>query len=109
MEALVFLLSAVDSGGDSGCFLLELFRDSQEKGLVSFRVGAAGGGGNEVCFSEAGGGGGGGNLTGDMLPDRPCNPPAAASRGGSFGAPEDSGLFAASDVGQFVQSGNKYQ
>ena len=103
-EVLVFLLSAVGSGGDPGCFLLELFRESHEKGLVSFRVGAAGGGGSEVCFSEAGGGGGGGNWTGDILPDRPCRP-LAESRDGSLGAPEGSGLLAASEYCQFTNSG----
>jgi len=84
IDAFVFLLSVDDKGGDSGCFLLELFLESQEKGLVSLRVGA-GGGGSDVCFSEAGGaGGGGGNLTGDILPDKPCSPPVE-SRGGNLG------------------------
>lgn len=102
-EEVVFLLSAVASGGDSGCFLLELFRESHEKGPVSLREGAAGGGGSEECFSEAGGGGGGGNLTGDILPDRPWRLPVE-SRGGSVGGPPSSGLFAASGKRQSTDS-----
>jgi hypothetical protein len=93
MDALVFLRSVVESGGDSGCFCFELFRESHENGLVSFRVGAGGGAGNELCFSFSGGGGGGGNLTGDILPERPCSP-LVESRGGRVGG--RSGLFAAS-------------
>lgn len=59
----------VEVGGDSG-FLLELFRDSQAKGPVSFLGAAAGFSG--ACFScAAGAAGGGGNLTGDILPERP--------------------------------------
>ena len=92
-DALVFLRSVVDRGGDSGCFVFELFRESHENGLVSFRVGAGGGAGNELCFSFSGGGGGGGNLTGDILPERPCSPPVE-SRAGRVGG--RSGLFAAS-------------
>ena len=105
MEAFVFLLSVVESGGDSGCFLLELFRESHEKGLVSFRVGA-GGGGNELCFSGAGAGGGGGNLTGDILPDSPCSP-LAESRGGSLGGcPE---VLAPSASCQFQKTSERIQ
>jgi hypothetical protein len=69
IEAFVLLLSVGGRGGDSA-FLLVLFRESHEKGLVSFRVGA--GAGSDAAFSSfAGGGGGGGNLTGDILPDKP--------------------------------------
>jgi hypothetical protein len=84
-DAFVFLRGDDLSGGDSGCFgLLEALRDSQENGLVSFLVGAAGGG-SESRFSRAGGAaGGGGNLTGDILPDSPCIP-LAELRGGSLG------------------------
>lgn len=89
----MFLRSEVAKGGDSGCFCFELFRESHENGLVSFRVGAGGGAGSEECFSFSGGGGGGGNLTGDILPERPCIPPVEF-RGGTAGA--ISGLFAAS-------------
>ena len=86
MEAPVFRRSAVlvTAGGDSG-FLLELFRESHANGPVSFLdVGGAGAG-----FScKAGGAGGGGNLTGDITPERPCNPVVESreSRGGSFGS-----------------------
>jgi hypothetical protein len=75
-----------DKGGDSG-FLLELLRDSQVKGLVSFRDIAGGG----FSFSgTCGGGGGGGNLTGAMVPERPCRAEAELvesreSRGGRVG------------------------
>lgn len=68
MEAFVLLLSVGGRGGD-GAFLLVLFRESHEKGLVSFRVGA--GAVRDASFSSLGGGGGGGNFTGDILPDRP--------------------------------------
>lgn len=84
IDAFVFLRSDVDAGGVSA-FLLELFLDNHEKGLVSFR--ATGGAG--VAFSwTAGGCGGGGNLTGDILPDRPWVPPVESreSLGGSLGA-----------------------
>jgi hypothetical protein len=86
MEAPVFRRSAVvvAAGGDSG-FLLELFRESHANGPVSFLdVGGAGAG-----FScAAGGAGGGGNLTGDIVPERPCSPVVESreSRGGSFGS-----------------------
>jgi hypothetical protein len=94
IEAFVFLLSVEDRGGDSG-FLLELFRDSHEKGLVSFLVV---GGGKEICFSTAeGAGGGGGNLTGDILPESPCRPVMEDARGGSFGRIEEA--FAAPSAG----------
>lgn len=87
IEALVLRRSARGKGGDPG-FLLELFRESQENGLVSFLVTAGGGAG----FSwRTGGGGGGGNLTGDIWPERPCRLLADAvepreSRGGNFGS-----------------------
>lgn len=83
-DAFVFRLSVVGGGEDSG-FLLELLRDNHEKGLVSFRAGAGAG----VGFSCAGGGGGGGgNLTGDILPERPCKADVESreSRGGSLGS-----------------------
>jgi hypothetical protein len=76
-----------DKGGDSG-FLLELLRESQVKGLVSFRDIAGGG----FSFSgTCGGGGGGGNLTGAMVPERPCRAEAELvesreSRGGRVGS-----------------------
>lgn len=85
-DAFVFRLSAVGGGEDSG-FLLELFRDSHEKGLVSF-LDVGGGAG----FSCAGGaGGGGGNLTGDILPERPCmaDVESRESRGGNLGSGPD--------------------
>jgi hypothetical protein len=81
-EAFVFRRSLTGAGGDSA-FLFEVFLDSHEKGLVSFRPTGGGGAG----FSCAGGGGGGGNFTGDILPDKPCI--VAESReslGGSFGS-----------------------
>jgi hypothetical protein len=71
IEAFVFLRGEDFIGGDSACFLLDAFRESHVNGLVSFRVGAAGGG-RESRFSSIGGVGGGGNLTGDMLPEKPC-------------------------------------
>lgn len=83
IDALVLRRSVTGGGEDSG-FLLELFRDNQAKGLVSFLAGAGAGAG----FScTAGGGGGGGNLTGDILPDRPCKAlvESRESRGGSLG------------------------
>jgi len=70
-DALVFLRSDEARGGDS-TFLFELFRDNHEKGLVSFL--ATVGAGVGKFFSGAGGGGG--NLTGDILPERPCRPVA---------------------------------
>lgn len=97
IEALVFRLSATGGGEVSG-FLLELLRDSHAKGLVSFREGAGAG----IVFSCAGGGGGGGgNLTGDILPDRPCSAPVESreSRGGSLGSRFEA--FAPSTTGQF--------
>lgn len=103
MEALVLRRSARGKGGEPG-FLLELFRDSHAKGLVSFLVTAGGGAG----FSwRTGGGGGGGYLTGDIWPDRPCKPLAEAvesreSRGGSFGS--RLGALEASAVGQLCSA-----
>lgn len=59
------------------------FRDSQEKGLVSFLVGA-GGGGN--CFAAAGGGPGGGDQgTFGSFPAKPMNPDALGDLAGSAG------------------------
>lgn len=95
MEALVLRRSDKDVGGDSG-FLLELLRDNQVNGLVSFRD--TGGGG--FSFSgTCGGGGGGGNLTGDIMPERPCRAEAELvesreSRGGRAGSKP--GVFAPS-------------
>jgi hypothetical protein len=82
IEAFVFRRSVVVAGCASA-FLLEEFRDNHENGLVSFRE--TGGGG--AAFSCAGGGGGGGNLTGDILPERPCNAVVESreSLGGSLG------------------------
>lgn len=73
-------------GGDAAFFSLVL-RESHEKGLVSFLVGAAGAGRDE-CFSFAAGGagGGGGNLTGDIVPDRPVRPELDGCLGGSAGS-----------------------
>jgi hypothetical protein len=86
MEAPVFRRSAVvvAAGGDSG-FLLELFRESHANGPVSF-LDVGGGGAGFSC--AAGGAGGGGNLTGDILPERPCSAVVESreSRGGSFGS-----------------------
>jgi hypothetical protein len=91
-EALVFLRS--DTGADvASAFLLDEFRDSHENGLVNLRAAAGGG----AAFSSFGGGGGGGNLTGDILPDRPCVALFVESReslGGSFGSGPEA--FAAS-------------
>lgn len=81
MDAFVFLRGEDFSGGDSGCFLLDAFRESHVNGLVSFLVGAVGGG-RESRLSNIGGVGGGGNLTGDILPVKPCIP---EFRGGSVG------------------------
>lgn len=77
--------SAIVVATDSG-FLLELFRDSHAKGLVSF-LDVGGGGAAFSC--TAGGWGGGGNLTGDILPDRPWSAllvESRESRGGNFGS-----------------------
>lgn len=96
IDEFVFRRSEVCTGGVSG-FLLELFRDSHANGLVSFLEGAGAG----AAFSwAAGGGGGGGNLTGDILPERPCRPfvESRDSRGGSFGCPL--GFFAPSGICQ---------
>jgi hypothetical protein len=91
IDAPVFRRSAVvvAAGGDSG-FLLELFLDSQAKGPVSFLV-VVGAGAGAGFSCTAGGAGGGGNLTGDILPERPCSPLAEfvesrESRGGSLGS-----------------------
>jgi hypothetical protein len=83
-DAFVFLRSDTGTVADSA-FLFELFRDSHENGLVNLRATAGGG----AAFSSFGGGGGGGNLTGDILPDRPCVALFVESReslGGSFGS-----------------------
>ena len=88
-DDVVFLRSEDDRGGDSGCFLLDEFRESHEKGLVSFLEGGAGVG-NEVCFSFSVAGGateGEGDLTGDMLPE-PCGA-LAESKEGNFGRRSD--------------------
>lgn len=82
----MFRRPVVTGGGDVSGFLLELCRDNHAKGPVSFLVD---GGGAGTDFSGAGGaGGGGGNLTGDILPDRPCSALVESrdSRGGSFGS-----------------------
>lgn len=85
IDAFVFRRSP-DGGGEGSVFLLELLRESHEKGLVSFLDT----GGADIVFSWiAGGGGGGGNLTGDIRPDRPCVALAVESResrGGNLGA-----------------------
>jgi hypothetical protein len=83
IEAFVFRRSVVDGMADS-VFLLDVFRDNHEKGLVSLRETAGGG----ADFSWAGGGGGGGNLTGDILPDKPCIAlvESRESLGGSLGS-----------------------
>lgn len=103
IEAPVFRRESVvvDAGGDSG-FLLELFRDSQAKGPVSFLDAGAGAGAGFSC--AAGGAGGGGNLTGDILPERPCSAVVESweSRGGTFG--REAGAFAPSAVGQPQES-----
>jgi hypothetical protein len=91
IEALVFLRVEDLSGGESDCFLLEAFRDSHVNGLVSFRVGAVGGGSESRCC-RTGGVGGGGNLTGDILPVKPCMP-LPEFRGGRVGVSDD--LFSA--------------
>lgn len=87
IDAFVFLRSP-DGGGEGSAFLLELLRDSHENGLVNLRV-TGGAGADFSC--AAGGGGGGGNLTGDILPDRPCIALVESrdSLGGSFGADVD--------------------
>jgi hypothetical protein len=83
IEAVVFRRSA-EGGAVASAFLFEVFRESHEKGLVSFRETAGGG----AAFSWVGGGGGGGNLTGDILPDKPCIAlvESRESLGGSFGS-----------------------
>jgi hypothetical protein len=87
IEEFVFRRSDVVVGSVS-TFLLVLFRDSHENGLVSLR--ATGGAGRDFSWT-AGGGGGGGNLTGDIFPDKPCIEAVEAvesreSLGGSFGS-----------------------
>ena len=91
MDAFVFLRGEDLIGGDSACFLLDAFRDSQVNGLVSFLVGAAGGG-SESRFSTMGGVGGGANLGVAMVPEKPCIP-LPEFRGGSVGVSDD--LFSA--------------
>lgn len=84
IEAFVFLRSETTGGGEDSGFLLEVFRDSHEKGLVSFLATAGVG----VGFSKVGGaGGGGGYFTGDTLPDRPWMEVVESreSRGGNRG------------------------
>jgi hypothetical protein len=84
IEVVVFRRSA-EVGAEGSAFLFEVLRDSHEKGLVSFRETDGGG----ADFSWAGGGGGGGgNLTGDILPDKPCIAlvESRESLGGSFGS-----------------------
>lgn len=91
IDAFVFRRSATGAGGDSA-FLFDEFRDSHENGLVNLRATAGGG----ADFSSLGGGGGGGNLTGDILPDKPCTAlvESRESLGGNFG--NSPGVFAAS-------------
>lgn len=54
-------------GGEVSFSLLVLFRDSQEKGLVSFLVGGPGGGGRAAEDAACGGGAAG--TTGDLAGD----------------------------------------
>lgn len=56
-ELAVFLLGEIAVGGDVAVFSFVEFRESQEKGLVSFREGPGGaaGGGAEVGFGCLGG------------------------------------------------------
>jgi hypothetical protein len=84
IEEFVFRRSDVVVGSVS-TFLLVLFRESHENGLVSLR--ATGGAGRDFSWI-AGGGGGGRNLTGDIFPDKPCMEAVESreSLGGSFGS-----------------------
>jgi hypothetical protein len=112
-EEVVFLRSAVDNGGDSGSFLLDVVRESHEKGLVSF-LEVDDGGGNDACFSfsfsgTGGAAGGGENLTGDMLPESPCSPLAESRpRVGSSATPSsrDTSSNDVTDMRCAVRSGD---
>lgn len=81
---LVSVLSCdVDRGGgdEAGFLSPEVFRDSHENGLVSFRGGGTALSGSASFFVGAFGGGG---YEDWKVPDRPCIE-ELESRGGSFG------------------------
>ena len=74
IEDAVFLRSPIYGecgGGDvTDSFAVDVLRDSQENGPVSFRGGGAGAG----RFVDAGGAGGGDQGIDGSFPERPCSP-----------------------------------
>lgn len=68
IEEAVFLLSLLGEGSGCGIASFVEFRESQEKGLVNFRGGAAGA---AECDAAGGACGGGDHGTDGSLPDRP--------------------------------------
>lgn len=70
IEDAVFLRASLsgDGNGTTVSFCCEVFRDSQEKGLVNFLVGGAGAG----RVFEGGGAGGGDQGTDGRAPESPC-------------------------------------
>lgn len=90
IEDTVFLRSTPGETGSAVCAVLDsfgallLFRDSQEKGLVSLR-GGGGGIGSAACAT--GGCGGGDHGTVGSAPVKPCRVFFGGSLGGRSGLP----------------------
>lgn len=95
IEDAVFLLASLsgDGKGTGVSFCCEVFRESQEKGLVNFLVGGAGAG----RLFDGGGAGGGAHGTDGRAPDSPWRADLAFF-GGRGGGDFEASIIASQSV-----------